>query len=353
MQTKRILFFSLEGLGGAERVMVNISNILKEGNNKVKFVIIHTGITGSKISSLLDKKDIYSTIIKTNQLNLLYNLYRTIKEFQPDIVFSSAMHINQRLLLISPLFRNIKFIVRNENYLFTIPKFKQLTLKYTYKAADKIIGQTSEMVEELINIGLPKNKLFELQNPIDTKLIDSSIIEENPFSGKNRHKIFVACGRLSPQKGFDLLIEAFSMVKNNIPDAKLYILGDTGYGEGLVYDQLQNLIRQYNLQDYVNFTGHVSNPYNYIKNADVFVLSSRWEGLPNVLLESKYIGTPMAAFKCIPVIERIIEDGYSGYTAEAENVRSLAKAMILSSNLPHFHYNTIDNRKEWMNLFNL
>ena len=87
------------------------------------------------------------------------------------------------------------------------------------------------------------------------------------------------------------------------------------------------------LGDLVHCVGYNDNPYVYLKNADCFVLSSRWEGLPNVLIESLYLGTPAAAFKCIPVIERIIDDGVTGYCADKDNVLSLAEAMMKTLSL--------------------
>lgn len=74
--------------------------------------------------------------------------------------------------------------------------------------------------------------------------------------------------------------------------------------------------------------GFSDNPYVYLKYADCFVLSSRWEGLPNVLVESLFLKTPVAAFKCIPIIERMVRDGVDGYLAEKENPSSLASAII-------------------------
>lgn len=96
---------------------------------------------------------------------------------------------------------------------------------------------------------------------------------------------------------------------------------------------MKQLIEKYGLQDCVKCVGFQNNPYVYIKYADCFVLSSRWEGLPNVMIESLYLGTPVAAFKCIPIIERIITNGIDGYLAEKDNVSSLANAMLQASRL--------------------
>jgi glycosyltransferase involved in cell wall biosynthesis len=92
-----------------------------------------------------------------------------------------------------------------------------------------------------------------------------------------------------------------------------------------------------NIEGKVHCVGYQKNPYPYIKYADCFVLSSRWEGLPNVLIEALHLGTPVAAFRCIPIIERIIDNRGNGFTAEKENVTSLAQAMSKSVDLGRIH----------------
>ena len=87
------------------------------------------------------------------------------------------------------------------------------------------------------------------------------------------------------------------------------------------------------MENYIHCVGFQTNPYSYIKYADCFVLSSRWEGLPNVLIEALYLGTPAAAFACIPIIERIVNDGINGYVVKAEDVNGLASAMLDAAKL--------------------
>jgi len=143
----------------------------------------------------------------------------------------------------------------------------------------------------------------------------------------------VATGRFDLQKGFDLLIRAFVEVKQKQPSAELYIVGKKdGICEDY-YKEQKTLIDIYGIQDSVKCVGFQTNPYVYIKYADCFVLSSRWEGLPNVMIEALYLGTPVAAFKCVPIIERIITETKDGFLAEKEDIDGLAKAMIMASKL--------------------
>ena len=326
---KRVLIFIQNGLGGAEKISIEIAKMLISANWKVKFIICNFSKTTkeNKLHKFLPDETNSELITVTSQIDFFIQLYRAIKNNRPNIVFSSAMHINQRLLVISPLFPKIKFIVRNDNYLTTLSPFKQTTLKYTYRLADAIISQTEEMEKELIAIGLDPNTITTLKNPINEINVREKANYQSPYPNSN-DKIFVAVGRLSHQKGFDVLINAFKIVTNKITDSKLYIVGNTEYMEGEVYQQLKAQVCLLDIESKVIFTGFKENPYPYIKYSDVFVLSSRNEGLPNVLIEAQFLGKPCAATTCIPIISRIIQDGESGFLAENENAISLAKAMI-------------------------
>ncbi len=349
---KTYLFFAQDGVGGAERVMVTIANILADKGNNIRFILIRNkNSKSSSLSTLIEGRFKYERIIWRGQVQLLKELYRGIQKNNPEVIFASAMHINQRLLLLKPFFSGCKFIVRNDNYLYTLSKLKRITLKYIYPKADAIIGQTEEMGEELRRIGISSDKINVVRNPIDTDMINEKLKAPSPFDSDDQSVKFIGCGRFSHQKGFDILVKAFSIVKQSIPGAKLYLLGNLEYGDGAVRKTVENIVKENNLNDSVICTGHIDNPFKYIKHANVFVLSSRWEGLPNVLLESEYIGTPSAATKCIPVIERMIKEGENGFLAESENPQSLAEAMIKAVNIPHFNTTDGENREEWEKLF--
>ncbi len=144
------------------------------------------------------------------------------------------------------------------------------------------------------------------------------------------------------------------MVRKRLPSSTLYILGNYEYDNRKVYDMLREYVDRNGLRDCVIFAGYTDNPFAYIKHADVFVLSSRWEGCPNVVLEAKYVGTPVAAARCIPVIGRLIDEGRTGCLAESENPRSLAEAMIKATSLEHGEggKGVAVNNPKWIELFN-
>lgn len=327
MNSKSILIFILNGLGGAEKVQIQIAKFLQQDGWNIHFCSISYKGNDNIIQKYYPDNEKSSSIKFNSQFDFIKQLYHEISVVKPSVVFASATHINQRLLLLSPLFPKIKFVVRNDNGLYTIPKQQQLTLRLTYKLADKIITQTEEMENELISLGIKKKKIQTLHNPLNIQEIKENALLYNPFEGNNSRK-FVAVGRFAKQKGFDVLIEAFNFVVKEIPESELYIVGDTAYGNSEVANELNELISKYQLSGKVFFPGFQDNPYPYVANADVFVLSSRYEGLPNSLIEALALGKPCAATKCIPIISRIIQDRKNGFLASPDNPQELANAMI-------------------------
>lgn len=352
--TKRALFFIQNGLGGAERVQIEIAQMLLSDNWMIDWAILCKN-ENSSIEKILQFLPDAANIVKIpidHQIKYLKCIYGAIRKVEPSVVFASAMHVNQRILLLSKLFPKIKFIVRNDNYLYTIPKYKRITLALTYRLADKVIAQTEEMENELIGIDISSQKVVTLHNPINEKRIKDASEEKNPFENDGFIK-YIGVGRITEQKGFDLLIDAFKIVVNKQPNSKLYILGDINYNNGKIYNKLIEQVKELNLEKSVSFIGFDPNPYKYIKNADVFVLSSRYEGLPNVLIEAQFLRKPSAAFTCIPIIKRIVKDGVNGYTAIPEDPQSLAEAMLNSLKLKDVEMTYAPAKKEdFLSTFN-
>lgn len=332
MKTKTVLIFILNGLGGAEKVQIQIAKFLQQDGWNIHFCSISYKGNDNIIQKYYPDNEKSSSIKFNSQFDFIKQLYHEISVVKPSVVFASAMHINQRLLLLSPLFPNTKFIMRNDNGIYTLPRWKQFTLRLTYKLADKIITQTEEMENELISLGIKKKKIQTLHNPVNIQEIKEKALSYNPFEGNNSRK-FVAVGRFAKQKGFDVLIEAFNIAVKEMPNSELHIVGDTTYGNSEIAKELKELISKYQLHGKVFFPGFQDNPYPYIANADIFVLSSRYEGLPNSLIEALALGKPCAATKCIPIISRIIQDGKNGFLASVEDPEELADAMIAASTL--------------------
>jgi len=140
--------------------------------------------------------------------------------------------------------------------------------------------------------------------------------------------VILAVGRLHHQKGFDILLDAFSAVLAEKP-CRLVILG-----EGPQRKNLEIQARQLGVAEYVHFPGFVKNPYAYMGRASLFVLSSRWEGLPGALIEAMACGCAVVATDCPSGPAEIIENGMQGAIVPVEDPRALATAMLQALSTP-------------------
>lgn len=325
---KKVLFFINSEVGGAERMSVLISKILIKGGLKVEYAIIKDKMTAASITDFLPHGYNVTYIKADNPADKIRIFYHTIKQHKPDVVFSSHLAINDKLLLLKPFFKEIKFIIRSDNYYNTYRFVSKLFIKATYGLANAMIAQTDEMKDEFVKHRIiPEKKIFVLENPVDKESIDEKLKNaDNPYPADGKKHI-VAVGRFSYQKGYDYLVQAIEQVIRQQANCELYIIGAYTEKWKQEYDRIATLILKLGIKESVHCIGYQNNPYKWIKYADCFVLSSRWEGLPNVLAEALYLGTPVAAFKCIPIIERMVRDEIDGFLAEKKDASSLATAI--------------------------
>jgi glycosyltransferase involved in cell wall biosynthesis len=166
--------------------------------------------------------------------------------------------------------------------------------------------------------------MVRIYNPVDSDRIRSIATNAaNPFVDPGPH--LVASGRLEHAKGFDLLIDAMLEVRKHIPQAKLTILGS-----GTLEKELRDQCAALGLTATVKFAGFHSNPYPYYLNADLFVLSSRYEGLPNVILEAMALNTQLVATDCPGGVREVVKGWPNCRLARAGDSASLADAIVAS-----------------------
>jgi glycosyltransferase involved in cell wall biosynthesis len=192
-----------------------------------------------------------------------------------------------------------------------------------YPRADYVVGVSAGVVDDLARFtGLPAEKLKVVFNPIVTPDLTerAEAPVEHPWF-TDGSKVFVAVGRLRPQKDFRTLLQAFSRVRAKRP-ARLLILG-----EGPERPQLEDLARELGIADDVSLPGSVENPYAYLSRAVAFVLSSRWEGLPTVLIEALACGLPVIATDCPSGPREILAGGRYGRLVGVNAIDDLAAAM--------------------------
>lgn len=326
MRNRRILFVSSPVAGGAERMTVLYARILQSHGYECQMLL-----TRFKRDKLLLPSFIPETIpykcLKCSRPELLpYQLAWHVFRERPDAVFCSQPNNALRLLQMKQKgFIKAKIIFRD----FLMPS-NQINLLKTKKVslfsyADAVIAQTSEMKGEMIKYyGLSPNLITVINNPIDKELIHKSIKEK--FNFDNNFINYVAINRVDRQKDMLTMFKALSEVKKKNHKIRLYICGNCS--DPAYMKELLNYIEVANLSDSIYFEGPQSNPFKYLYYADVFLLSSIFEGLPNGLLEALYLGKPVVVTHSIPFIKQIVQEGITGYTVDVGDYKSFASAMI-------------------------
>lgn len=306
---KRSILFVMPQLGGggAERVISTLLNNLDRELYTPKLLIFKEHGSNAYLADLKSDIEIDSLgiklSIKYSFITFIILLIKYIRKHKPDILFMGSGRFNA---LLAPFLRLIpkqtKKVARESNLPSQMEKFGfvKWLYKHYYKNYDVIIAQSDDMAEELsLNFGISRESISKINNPVDTNFINKKL-DEKAESLFPQNKInLLAAGRLTYQKGFDMLIDNLAKVDAN--NFHLTILG-TGEDEELLKDKASKL----GLQNTITFKGEVKNPYLYMQQADFFVLSSRFEGFPNVLLEALICGCPIFANNCPGGINEII-----------------------------------------------
>jgi len=331
MKKFKILFIlgSLSG-GGAQRVILNIIRYI----NKERFIpyLSLFNFEGDFIGYLPDDIIIYDLKTKRARYSF-YRLAKLINIVKPDIVFSSLPYVDEivcaalKLSKYSPktIFRSSNFITKS---LKQEQKAVRLLAPWSYRSSDKIIASTKAMKKDFQGfLKIPSDKIKVIPNPIDLKMINSlsnECIKECNFFDITLQNlpIIISVGSLEDQKGYTYLIKAFSLVLRDIP-AKLVILG-----KGKKQKELNGLAKDLKIINNIYFPGFVNNPFKYIKESDIFVLSSLWEGFPNAIIEAMACGTPVVSTNCPSGPDEIITPGFDGLLVPPADAEALAEEIL-------------------------
>ena len=331
LDNRKKILFTLPNLigGGAERVLVNIINQVDLKKYKIFLLLLNK--QGPLFSCLNNEIDVIDLKIKRTRYSL-FKIVKIINKINPNIVFSTTQRMNLIVLIASLFFkRNLKVFVREANMPSLLIKNRELSkikfilVKILYKYAYKVIAQTDEMKKDLVKVyNLPQKKIHTIYNPLDYDYINKSAnIGEDPFN--HNYINIVASGRIINQKAYDVLIKAFKIVIEKNSKFRLYVLGDDVIG---LKQELLELIKKLKLESFIFFEGFIENPYSYYKYSDLYVLSSRWEGLPNTVLENLYLEKPIVATNCIEYLSEIIIDNQNGYIVAVDDYRALSKKIL-------------------------
>ena len=339
MKIKLFLFIPTLTLGGSERFMMSLADNINYEKFDVTLVVINK--VGDFSNYQNDNIDIVNLKVP-HVRNSIYKIIRLIHKQKPDVVLSTLAHLN-RLLAIFKIFfpRKTKFIgressivsVRNNNNKYT--RIYNTMYKFFYGNLDLIIAQSEYMKSDLCaNYNISINKVLVINNFVDIDRIHPMSVSNRRVFKNNKFNL-ITVGRLEKVKGYDKLIH---VAKNLGTEFHITIIGD-----GKEKQSLLNLITELDVKDKVTLLGFKGNPYKYMVQADCFILTSRFEGFPNVLLEANACGIPIVAFDCPGGVEEIIEDGVNGFLVECGSVNEMSDRLydMLSfnySNKEIIHY---------------
>ncbi len=283
--------------GGAERVLITLMNNIERTRFHPEFVTVSDAGT---LRDIIDPSIPFHSLGQGGVLRALPSLYKKLKQLQPDIVVSTMAHMNLLLLLLKPFFPKTKFIVREaitpsfilDGHRFWAPLLR-MAYRTLYPKAFRVISPAEIIIDEFRDVlGMRCTNHALLYNPVDLKRIRAEEHTENGITETRKKTVhFVSAGRLHHQKGFDMLLDALPRL--DIP----YEWCWTILGEGSEREALEDLIAKKGLGKHVSLPGLNSHPWPHYAMADCFLMPSRWEGLPNVVLESLACGTPVIATK--------------------------------------------------------
>jgi glycosyltransferase involved in cell wall biosynthesis len=327
----RVAFF-LPGLyeGGAERITLNLTEGLSSRGYPVDLVLARAeGPYMAQIPNGVRLVDLNVPRV----LGSMPALVKYLRREKPSVLISGLFTnlialwarrlcgIPQRLVIIEH--NSLSSVVRsNSDRRWKV--YPRLA-GWFYPWADAIIAVSNGVKEDLTrSAGISSDLIQVIYNPIVTSELKKKSEQpvEHRWFKEGEPPVILSVGRLTDQKAFDVLIQAFSLVRKNHP-ARLLILGE---GENRL--GLEALIKQLGLEQDVELMGFVPNPYPYLAKASLFVLPSRWEGLPTVLVEALYLGADIVATDCPGGTREILKDGQLGRLVPVDDPLVLAEAVV-------------------------
>lgn len=212
------------------------------------------------------------------------------------------------------------------------PWYLAMSMRLTYGFATGVVAVSQGVKDDLCHLsGLQEGRVKVLYNPAALGVSphrEPHDVRERLWGSGFRHHI-LSVGALKVPKDYETMIRAFATLPNNLA-AKLVILG-----EGPLRAHLSELVRQLGLQDRVELPGFMLDPYPWFRSADLFVLSSRWEGFGNVLVEAMECGVPVVSTDCPGGPAEILEHGRYGELVPVRNPEALGAAMMHSLSESH------------------
>jgi glycosyltransferase involved in cell wall biosynthesis len=328
---KRLLFLVpafAGGIGGAERAVSTLLRHFDHSRFECHLALAQSG------SAYLDNIPASVTVHHLHVSRMRYALpgiIRLVRSIRPQTVLSTVGYLNVMVIAARPFFPPATRIILREATTPSAfiekdtshPRRWQWLYRRFYPRADKIVCLSHSIVEDMaLHFAIPREKLACIYNPVDVSMLRQlAAAQPTPYQGSGPN--LVAAGRLRKEKGFDLLLDALLPVAQRFPGVRLALLG-----EGPDENELRAQAVRLGIEARVDFPGFMQNPWPYFSNADLFILPSRLEGMPNALLEALALGTPAVAADCPGAVREIKDTVGRVDLVAAEDAAALAAGIV-------------------------
>ncbi|HEX8474625.1 MAG TPA: glycosyltransferase [Pyrinomonadaceae bacterium] len=315
--------------GGAQRAVVKLVGGMHARGVAVDIVLVNNeGIHLRAVGA-----GVRVVVLATGRVaKAVMPLARYMRRERPSVLISFLSHANVVAVAARALARvRVRLALVEQNTVSAVrsdlrrDRWLPMLVRRAYPRAEAVVGVSSGVAHDLIaRLGVPAHKVSVIHNPV----VDNALLEAasapagHAWLEDDSARVFVASGRLTPQKDFTTLISAFRLLKSKVEAVRLIILG-----EGEERRRLEAMIDAMGLAGDVDLRGFVENPYAYMSRADAFVLSSRWEGLPTVLIEALACGCPVVATDCPSGPREILQGGEYGALVPVGDAAALCDAM--------------------------
>ncbi|ABW26064.1 glycosyl transferase, group 1 [Acaryochloris marina MBIC11017] len=323
-------FLTYFGGGGAERVLINLANGFVKSGYQVDFVLGQAwGPHLKKIPSEITVVDLKAA----GSFASIRKLAQYLKHKEPQALISGMHFANEVAILAKRLVKTNTVVIATEHNTLTHSlrhnknrkkRIIPFAIRLLYPWADRVVTVSQGATASLTEISsISPDKITTIYNPVIAPDLFSKANADidHPWFQPGEPPVIIGVGKLEPQKDFPTLIRAFARVRKQL-SCRLVILG---WGPDL--EKLKEFTAEMGVQDDVDLMGYVDNPYPYMARAQVFTLSSAWEGLPTVLIEALALGKPVVSTDCPSGPREILQGGkYGALTPVGDDV-ALAAAI--------------------------
>ena len=314
--------------GGGERVLLQLAGSFQDVGREVHVVALLGGgplrsfvPNAVTLHELIDAGDAPKGLaLAWKAFPRLVSLIRTVK---PHAMLSTMTGTNLLAVLASMRARSHTRLVLREaaSLVNTKSVLKRQAMRWLYRRAEGLVAVSAGVAQDLRGLGLSDDRIHVIRNPVDVERLRYLAGVGRPLSNHGNERYVVSLGRLAEQKDHATLLRAYAASAMRATH-RLVIVGG---GEG--HERLQRLVNELGLTDRVVLTGAMDNPYRVLADAELHVLSSRWEGYPNVLLEALALGVPVVSTDCPYGPREILDGGRYGHLVPVADAATLARAM--------------------------